>query len=608
MTDSSLDRYEPVVVVSRYERPPSPIDPDPELGWMRRLFPLVKARRGLFTIAVLTGVVALVSQVAVPAVLRLGIDAATDGRKLRNYVIALVILAVVRVVFGALYRFGLFKAAYHVETDMRNLLYEKLTSLQFTFYDRTQSGQVISRANSDVRAIQLLLSFGPLVLMSGLTFVLAFGFMLRISVPLTLVALCPMPFVYWFGIRLRRQVFPLSWVVQARMADMATVVDENLNGIRVVQSYAAEEGQLLDLARKATSLKWASVATANSRARWNPLIEALPRVGSAIVLLYGGVLAIDGKVSIGTLVAFNAYVIMMQTPFRMAGFLLIQQQRASASAQRIFEILDEEPTIGDRPDAIELRDPIGRIELNDVRFGYRDYPVLEHLSLRIEAGETVAIVGRTGSGKSTIARLLPRFYDVDSGSVMIDGVDVRDYSVASLRHHIGLVLDEPFLFSVSLADNIAYGRPAASRDDIIDAARSAQAHDFITALPHGYDTVVGERGYTLSGGQRQRIAIARTLLVNPKILVLDDATSAIDVATEVAIHHALESRLEGRTTIVIAHRLSTIALADRVLLVEGGHIMADGTHQHLLATVPLYGEVLARVRDESEDSDPAVRA
>jgi ATP-binding cassette subfamily B protein len=608
MTDYDLELYEPVVVVSRYERPPSPIDPDPELGWMRRLWPLVKARRGLFTIAILTGIVALVSQVAVPALLRVGIDAATEGRPLRGYVVALVILAVVRVIFGALYRYGLFKAAYHVETDMRNLLYEKLTSLQFTFFDRTQSGQVISRANSDVRSIQLLLSFGPLVLMSGLTFLLAFGLMLSISVPLTLVALSPMPFVYWFGLRLRQQVFPLSWVVQARMADMATVVDENINGIRVVQSYAAEEGQLRDLARKATSLKWASVATANSRARWNPLIEALPRVGSAIVLLYGGVLAIDGKVSIGTLVAFNAYVIMMQTPFRMAGFLLIQQQRASASAQRIYEILDEEPTIVDRADATELRDPVGRIELRDVRFGYRDYPVLEHCSLRIEPGETVAIVGRTGSGKSTLARLLPRFYDVDSGAVLIDGVDVRDYSVASLRHHIGLVLDEPFLFSVSLADNIAYGRPGASRDDIVDAAKAAEAHDFITALPHGYDTVVGERGYTLSGGQRQRIAIARTLLVNPKILLLDDATSAIDVATEAAIHHALESRLEGRTTIVIAHRLSTIALADRVLLVEGGRIMADGTHQQLLATVPLYGEVLARVRDESDDTDPAVRA
>lgn len=571
------------------------------------MWPIVRAHRRGFVSAIVAGVVALVAQIAVPGVLRAGIDSALESRSrdLAPYVWGLVGLAAVRFVFGGLYRYGLFRTAYRFETDLRALIYDKLTRLSFAYFDRTQSGQVISRANSDIRSIQLLLAFGPLVLMSALTFVMAFAFMLRIHVTLTLVALSTMPGVWLAGTRLRTRVFPLSWVVQARTADIATIVDENINGIRVVMSHAAEERQVRALARAAQRLRWASIETARQRARWTPLIEALPRLGAALVLLYGGILAIDGKVSVGTLVAFNAYVILLQTPFRMFGFLMIQAQRASASAERIFEILDEDIEVDEKPGAIDLVDPIGRVELRDVRFRYprtgKSGPfVLDGLSLRIEPGERVAIVGRTGSGKSTIARLLPRFYDVQSGAVLIDDHDVRDLTLRSLRHHVGLVLDEPFLFSVSLRDNIAYGRPDASDEEVIAAAKAAQAHDFITALPEGYDTVVGERGYTLSGGQRQRIAIARTLLVNPRILVLDDATSAIDVTTEEAIHQALETLMEGRTTIVIAHRLSTIALADRVVLLEGGRIVADGTHSELLATEPRYVDVLARGEEQAD--------
>lgn len=571
------------------------------------MWPIVRAHRRGFVSAIVAGVVALVAQIAVPGVLRAGIDSALESRSrdVAPYVWGLVGLAAVRFVFGGLYRYGLFRTAYRFETDLRALIYDKLTRLSFAYFDRTQSGQVISRANSDIRSIQLLLAFGPLVLMSALTFVMAFAFMLRIHVTLTLVALSTMPGVWLAGTRLRTRVFPLSWVVQARTADIATIVDENINGIRVVMSHAAEERQVRALARAAQRLRWASIETARQRARWTPLIEALPRLGAALVLLYGGILAIDGKVSVGTLVAFNAYVILLQTPFRMFGFLMIQAQRASASAERIFEILDEDIEVDEKPGAIDLVDPIGRVELRDVRFRYprtgKSGPfVLDGLSLRIEPGERVAIVGRTGSGKSTIARLLPRFYDVQSGAVLIDDHDVRDLTLRSLRHHVGLVLDEPFLFSVSLRDNIAYGRPDASDEEVIAAAKAAQAHDFITALPEGYDTVVGERGYTLSGGQRQRIAIARTLLVNPRILVLDDATSAIDVTTEEAIHQALETLMEGRTTIVIAHRLSTIALADRVVLLEGGRIVADGTHSELLATEPRYVDVLARGEEQAD--------
>jgi ATP-binding cassette subfamily B protein len=601
--------FEPVAVALRYEPPRATIDPHRELGWLRRVWPIVRAHGRGFALALLAGVVALVAQIAVPGVLREGIDDALDGdAAIAPYVWTLVVLAATRFVFGGLYRYGLFRTAYLFETDLRALVYDKLTQLSFSYFDRTQSGQVISRANSDIRSIQLLLAFGPLVVLSSLTFVLAFAFMLRIHVMLTLVVLSTMPFVYLAGMALRKRVFPLSWVVQARTADVATIVDENINGIRVVMSHAAEERQIHDLARAAQRLRWASVETARERARWTPLIEALPRLGAALVLLYGGILAIDGEVSVGTLVAFNAYVILLQTPFRMFGFVLIQAQRASASAQRIFEILDEEPQIVDRPGAVDLTEAQGAVELRHVSFRYPtptgDGPlVLDRLSLRVEPGEHVAIVGRTGSGKSTVARLLPRFYDVDEGAVLVDGHDVRDLTLRSLRHHVGMVLDEPFLFSVSLRDNIAYGRPDASLDDVVAAAIAAQAHAFITELPDGYDTVVGERGYTLSGGQRQRIAIARTLLVNPRILVLDDATSAIDVTTEESIHEALDTLMTGRTTIVIAHRLSTISLADRVVLLEDGRIVASGTHADLLVTEPRYADVLAHAAEREEGDD-----
>ncbi|MEO8694548.1 MAG: ABC transporter ATP-binding protein [Acidimicrobiales bacterium] len=599
--------FEPIAVSLEYEPPPAQIDPRTELGWMRRLWPLLRARLAAFLLAIGMGLLALITQIAVPAVLRDGIDNALDRQtsSLAPYVWALIGLAVGRFIFGGLYRYLLFRAAYRVETDLRAVIYQHLTKLSFSFYDRTQSGQVISRANSDIRSIQLLLAFGPLVLMSGLTFVLAFAYMMTIHVGLTLVALSTMPGVYWSGLKLRQKVFPLSWVVQARMAEMATVVDENIQGVRVVQSFAQERAQITALARAAQKLRWASIETAINRARWSPIIEALPRVGSALVLLYGGKLAIDGHVTVGTLVAFNAYVIVLQTPFRMLGFLLIQSQRAGASARRVFEVLDERSEIVESPTARDLVAPEGRVEFRDVVFRYAPKlpAVLDGASFVIEPGQRVAIVGRTGSGKSTIARVLPRFYDVDSGAVCIDGVDVREFTLASVRHHVSLVLDEAFLFSVSLRDNIAFGRPAASMDDIEAAARAAQAHDFIMDLPEGYETVVGERGYTLSGGQRQRIAIARTLLVNPKILVLDDATSAIDVTTEDAIHDALHTLMQNRTTIIIAHRLSTISLAERVMLLDEGRIVAAGTHAELMATEPRYSEVLAHVADDEPHRD-----
>jgi ATP-binding cassette subfamily B protein len=376
---------------------------------------------------------------------------------------------------------------------------------------------------------------------------------------------------------------------------VATVVDENVNGVRVVKSFAAERRQLSLLQKAAVRVRWAYVKDTDLRARWTPAVQNLPRVGMAIVLLFGGYLAIQGSLGVGAILAFNSYLLMLQVPFQMLGMLIMMGQRASASAKRLYEVLDEKPEIVDAPDAVALAGARGDVEFRDVRFGYGEGPdVLDGFSLRLGSGETVALVGRTGSGKSTVARLLPRFYDVRTGSVTVDGHDVRSVTLRSLRDTVGIVLDEPFLFSASIRDNIAYGRPDADITDIERVARLAGAHEFVTELPEGYDTVIGERGYTLSGGQRQRIAIARTLLVNPPVLVLDDATSAIDVQVEQEIHAGLRTLFAGRTTLIIAHRLSTISLADRVVLVDGGRIVADGTHAELLESTPLYAEVLAQ--------------
>ena len=581
------------------------VDPDPSKGWFRRLLPVIRARRATFIMVLVTGLSGLALQVSVPMVLRDAVDVAVDqrGGGLEGHVLILVVMAAASFGLRFTYRYLLFGTACRIETDLRSQIYDHLTRLSFSYYDHMPAGEVISRANSDIRSIQLLLAFGPLAGLSAISFLMAFAFMLSIHVPLALVTVSTMPLVYVLGQRLRDQVFPLSWVTQGRMAEVAMVVDENINGTRVVKSFAAEYDQIALLSRVADRLRWSATALIEARARFNPLIEALPRLGMALVLFYGGHLVINGEIGVGSLLAFSAYVTMISVPFRMFGFVLLQAQRAAASALRIYEILDEKPAIVDRPGARSISDPRGRVEFRNVTFRYpgADNPespaVLDGFNLIVESGETVAIVGRTGCGKSTVARLLPRFYDVDVGAVLIDGTDVRDVSLASLRSHVNQVPDEAFLFSNTLHDNIAFGRPDAPRHEVLAAARVARADGFIGNLDDGFDEVVGERGYTLSGGQRQRISIARTVLANPAILILDDATSAVDVRTEEGIHQGLGDLLEGRTTIVIAHRLSTISLADRVVLMEGGRIVADGTHAHLLATEPRYRAIVAQVAD-----------
>jgi ATP-binding cassette subfamily B protein len=451
--------------------------------------------------------------------------------------------------------------------------------------------------------VQMFLAFAPTVVISMITFVVAFFLMASTSVSLAVVAVITLPGVYFTGARMRSKMFPVSWIVSSRQADVATIVEENVTGTRVVKSFAAEPHQINLMAKAAERLRWAAALQVDIRAKYSPYMQNLPRLGLVMVLLYGGKLVIDGAVTVGTIIEFNAYVVMLQAPFTMLGFLMMLGQRAAASAGRIFEILDEPAEIIDRPGAIELHGAAGDVLFDDVTFGYADGPpVLDGFHLHMAPGETVALVGRTGSGKSTAARLLPRFYDVSGGAVRIDGVDVRDITVENLRSHIGLVLDEPFLFSETIRNNIAYGRPDATDEQILAVAEAAGVTEFVDKLPAGYETLVGERGYTLSGGQRQRIAIARTLLVNPRILILDDATSAIDVQVEHEIHGALKTLMQGRTTLIIAHRLSTISLADRVVLLLDGRVAADGAHAELMATVPAYAEVLARAEEEWQEA------
>ncbi len=503
--------------------------------------------------------------------------------------------------YGA--RLLLMRTAYGMEADLRNMLYTHLTRMSFDFYDRVQSGQLISRANSDIRSVQMYLTFGPNILVQAAIAVVAFVYMLTINVPLAFVAMATLPLVFVMGVRMRRSMFPVSWLIQARLAEIATIVDENISGVRVVKSFVAEQRELNQLEEAADKLQWAYIRDADLRARFTPLVQNLPQVGLALILLVGGYLVIHGQLGVGAILAFSAYIVMLQAPFQMLGMLVMLGQRAAASAGRIYEVLDEAPTVVDGPLAADLADSRGDVRFEAVDFAYSlDGPlVLEDFSLHLQPGETVAMVGRTASGKTTAARLLSRFYDVSSGAVRIDGHDVRDVTIESLRHQVGVVLDEPFLFSVSIRDNIAYGRPDASLEDVQAAARAAGADEFITQLIDGYDTIVGERGYTLSGGQRQRIAIARTLLVNPPILVLDDATSAVDVQVEQEIHESLKVLMLGRTTLIVAHRLSTIGLADRVVLLDAGRIVADGTHMELLERSPLYVEVLAQAEaDELE--------
>jgi ATP-binding cassette subfamily B protein len=449
----------------------------------------------------------------------------------------------------------------------------------------------------------MFLNFGPFMMLSLATLLFAVVLMLNINVQLTLLTLAPIPFIAIIGIKSRHPQLPAWWLVMARQADVATLVEEDIAGVRVVKNFAGERHELARMAGVADQLRFAQVKGADISAKFIPALEHLPRFSLVIVLLYGGLLVEDGTLKVGALVAFSSYIVMFQVPFRFVGHLIQMAQRAKASAMRVYAIFDEPVAVVEAPNAVDISSGPGRVVFDHVRFGYSsDGDVLHDISLTIEPGETVALVGETASGKSTVARLLPRFYDLREGTITIDGIDISTATLDSLRSTVGVALDDPFLFSMSVRDNIAFADPTATHERVLAAASAAQATAFIEDLEGGFDEVVGERGYTLSGGQRQRIALARALLHDPKILILDDATSAIDVHVEEKIHNAVRQATAERTVIVIAHRLSTISLADRVVLLDGGIVAAEGTHDHLLTTEPRYRRLLEHLEDDEVES------
>ena len=591
---------EPVNVKPRFEDPKAKIDQDKSKNWFRRVLPILLANKWSFSMGITLMITTMMLGVSVPALIGKLVDSIEPALltgDTSNFIFLVTIIFIISFVrfFGAAvgsYQLG--RVSNQLEADLRSVVYNHLFTLSFSFFDKTQTGQLISRANSDIKTIQMFLMIAPMLLTSLLSFAFAAIYMLSVHLTLALASMIAIPLVFFLSVKLRRLTFPLSWLTQARQADVAVIVDENVNGQRIVKSFAQEMMQVNLLARAAKKLQWVQVRSVDVSAFYNPLIENLSVLGSVLVWVYGGWLVIEGEIALGSLVAFTMYLMMIQMPFRFLGWMLMLEQRAKASAGRIFEILDETSEIKDKENIVEIEKLKGEVSFKNVHFAYAEEPILKGLSFEVEPNETVAIVGQTGSGKSTIIRLLSRFYDVDKGSISVDGVNVQDMGVRNLHYHVTQVLDEPFLFSVSIRDNIAYGRPNASMDEIIQAAKAAEAHDFIEQTSDGYDTVVGERGYTLSGGQRQRLGIARALIVDPSILILDDATSAIDVKIEAKIHKSLLKLLNKRTTILIAHRLSTINLADRILVLDEGEIIASGTHEELLRDEPRYSEILSQ--------------
>jgi ABC-type multidrug transport system fused ATPase/permease subunit len=490
-------------------------------------------------------------------------------------------------------RFIAGRQALAVEFDIRNALYSALLRLSWRFYDRHQTGQLMSRATVDLQGVRFFLGYGLIFFFQHVTTVFAVTVLLFvIDWQLALIALAITPLLAAVAFFYSRASHPILKDVQQRLADMTTVAEENIVGVNVVKAFAQEGSEERKFARRNEAVFDQTVRATRQRAFYMPLLSFLPLIAQAAVLLAGGNKVVNGDLLLGQFVAFNVYLLTLVWPLRMLGYWISEFQRAIASGERIFEVIDEPEEVVERPDAGPLPPGEGSLRFEQVSFGYdADRRVLEDVELAVEPGKTIALIGHTGSGKSTLTALVPRFYDPTSGRVVLDGADVRDVKLTDLRGAIGLVSQDPFLFSATVRENIAFGNLAATDEDVERAARMAQAHEFISALPEGYETVIGERGITLSGGQRQRIAIARALIVDPRILILDDATASVDATTEARIRLGLREAMRGRTTLIIAHRLSTISLADEIVVLDHGRVVARGTREELSTTSDVFREI-----------------
>jgi ATP-binding cassette subfamily B protein len=559
----------------------------------------LRSQRRWLTLGILAGALWTGARLTGPLLAALAIDEGIlpgNGHKVLVYSLLILFVGVIQAIGTALRRYTAFRIAYRVETDLRQRLFAHLQQLHFAFHDRSQTGQLMARANSDIQQVNLVVVLLPLTVATTFLLTGVIIVMVLHNVLLAVFALGALPLLSIAAARFSHRLHPVSLQLQNELGDFSGVVEESVAGVRVVKGFGTEARQEAQLAVEADQVMDRALAGARLRANFLPLVDFLPALALVIILGYGGHLVLQGQLQIGDLVAFNSYILYLLWPLRLVGMLVAQAARSSAAAGRIHELLVTDAAVADpaRPSALPPNGG-GELAFEGVSFAYgQGPPVLDGFDLVVRPGEAVAVVGATASGKTTIARLLPRFYDVDAGRVVLDGVDIRELRLRELRRAIGIVFEDTFLFTDSVAENIAFAEPDASMDLVRNAARLAGADEFIDRLPNGYDTLIGEHGYSLSGGQRQRVAIARAVLADPRVLILDDATSSVDPTKEHEIRAALREVMRDRTTLIIAHRAATIALADRVVLLDGGRIVAEGTHEELLQSTERYRQVLAQ--------------